>query len=287
MTISFDRLHRVEPSPEARRLLWHVLSVGVVARDEPERHEAHDKPGAFLFWVVSGRGTLQFKSGSFSVRTGPRCWLLDLRHPRTYVPEPGRKLVTSGLRFAGPGVEAWLDLLGRESEFVFTQPGDLAGIRRAQRQIIELVTRRPRAYEWQVHTLVTQVLGLLLRVRGVLSEPARPMPRPVARTLDAVAANPARNWRARELADRAGVSYSGLRSIFKQVQGETLKQFLQRIRLEQARLRLCDPRLAIKDVARELDFSSEHYFSHFFRSATGMSPSQFRLMAKVPPIRDA
>ena len=113
------------------------------------------------------------------------------------------------------------------------------------------------------------------------------MPRPVARTLDAVAANPARNWRARELADRAGVSYSGLRSIFKQVQGETLKQFLQRIRLEQARLRLCDPRLAIKDVARELDFSSEHYFSHFFRSATGMSPSQFRLMAKVPPIRDA
>jgi len=72
MAISFDRLHLVEPSPEARRLLWHVLSVGIVARDEPEHHEAHDKPGAFLFRVASGRGTLQFKSGSFPLRTGPR-----------------------------------------------------------------------------------------------------------------------------------------------------------------------------------------------------------------------
>jgi hypothetical protein len=100
MAISFDRLHLVEPSPEARRLLWHVLSVGVVSRDEPERHEAHDKPGAFLFWMVSGQGTLKFKNGSFPLRTGPRCWLLDLRHPRVYVPAPGRKLVTNGLRYA-------------------------------------------------------------------------------------------------------------------------------------------------------------------------------------------
>jgi AraC-like DNA-binding protein len=280
MAISFDRLHLVEPSPEARRLLWHVLSAGVVTRDEPERHEAHDKPGAFLFWVVSGQGTLQFKSGSFPLRVGPRCWLLDLRHPRVYVPAPGRKLVTNGLRFAGPGVEAWLELLGCESEFVFASPRDLAAIRRAQRHIIELATGRSRAYEWHVHMLVTQVLGLLLRVRRVLSEPTRPLPRPVARTLDAVAADPARDWKARELAGLAGISYSNLRALFKQVQGETLKTFLQRTRLEQARLRLCDPRLSIKDVARELDFSSEHYFSHFFRAATGMSPSQFRLMAK-------
>jgi len=280
MAISFDRLHLVEPSPEARRLLWHVLSAGVVTRDEPERHEAHDKPGAFLFWVVSGQGTLQFKSGSFPLRPGPRCWLLDLRQPRTYVPTPGRKLVTNGLRFAGPGVEAWLELLGCESEFVFASPRDLAAIRRAQRHVIELATSRSHAHEWHIHLLVTQVLGLLLQVRGVLSEPARSLPRPVARTLDAVAADPARNWKARELVDRAGVSYSSLRMLFKQAQGETLKAFLQRTRLEQARLRLCDPRLTIKDVARELDFSSEHYFSHFFRAATGMSPSQYRLMGK-------
>ena len=281
MAISFDRLHQVEPSPEARRLLWHVLSVGVVTRDEPERREAHDKPGAFLFWVSSGKGTLEVGERSFQLRPGPRCWLLDLRQPRNYIPAPGRKLVTNGLRLAGPGVEAWLELLGAGSEFVFPQPGDLASIRRAQRHIIELVTRRPRAFEWRVHMLVTQTLGLLLGVRRVLSEPAQPAPPAVARVVDAVSANPARKWQARELARVARISYSGLRAQFKQAEGETLREFLHRTRLEQARLRLGDPQLACKDVARQLDFSSEHEFSHFFRRATGISPSQFRLRAKT------
>jgi AraC-like DNA-binding protein len=180
-------------------------------------------------------------------------------------------------------VEAWLELLGAGSEFGFAQPGDLGSIRRAQRHILELVTRRPRAYEWRVHMLVTQALGVLLGVRRVLSQPAKPMPPAVARVLDAVGANPARKWQARELARVARISYSGLRAQFKQAEGETLREFLHRIRLEQARLRLGDPQLACKDVARQLDFSSEHEFSHFFRRATGISPSQFRLMAKTRP----
>lgn len=283
MAISFDRLHTVEPSPEARRVLWHVLSVGAVSRDEPERHDAHDKPGAFLFWVASGRGTLEFKGGSFSLRPGSRAWLLDLRHPRTYVPAPGSRLVTYGLRFSGPGVEAWLDLLGSESEFVFPRREDGASIRRAQRQILDLVKSRPRAYEWQVHTLVTGILGILLQARGLPVEPAKRVPPAVTRVVNAVSADPARAWRARELAEVARISYSGLRALFKEVQGETLKEFLKRIRLEQARLRLCDPRLSIKEVARELNFSSQYYFSHFFRKATGMSPTRFRLLSRLRP----
>ncbi|MCX6897878.1 MAG: hypothetical protein NT105_04185 [Verrucomicrobia bacterium] len=56
MPISFVQLHQVEPSPAARRLLWHVLSIGCVWRDEPEAHPALDKAGVFLCRVVSCRG---------------------------------------------------------------------------------------------------------------------------------------------------------------------------------------------------------------------------------------
>lgn len=281
MAISFARLHHVEPSPEARRLLWHVLSAGVVTRDEPERREGFDKPGAFLFWISSGRGTLEVGGRSFQLRPGPRCWLLDLRQARNYLPAPGRKLVSNGLRFAGPGVESWLELLEAPAQFAFARQADFASIRRAQRQIRELVTRRPRAYEWQAHLLVTHVLGLLLDQRGLLAGPAKPVPASVARVLAGVGANPERQWRARELARVAGVSGSGLRNQFKRAQGETLRAFLVRVRLEQARLRLGDPRLTCKEVARQLNFSSEHQFSHFFRRAAGISPSQFRLMNRV------
>lgn len=278
MAISFERLRLAEPSPEARRLLWHVLSVGVVTRDEPERHGGHDKPGAFLFWISSGRGTLEVGGQSLRVRPGRRCWLLDLQQPRNYVPVPGHKLVSNGLRFAGPGVESWLKLLGAPTEFVFAQAADLAALRRAQRHILDLVTRRPRAYEWQVHMLLTQILGLLLGARRLLTEPARPAPAAVTRVVNTVRADPTRRWRADELARVAGISYSGLRAQFKQTEGETLREFLRRTRLEQARLRLGDPQLTCKDVARQLDFSSEYEFSHFLRRTTGISPSQFRRM---------
>jgi hypothetical protein len=54
MSISFSQLHFADPSLPARRLFWHVLSIGHVCRDEPERHAGLDKAGLFLFRVVSG-----------------------------------------------------------------------------------------------------------------------------------------------------------------------------------------------------------------------------------------
>jgi AraC-like DNA-binding protein len=274
MAVLFDRLKQVEPSPDARRLLWHVLSVGTVSRDEPERREAHDKPGAFLFWVHSGRGTLHYRGASWRLARGSRCWLLDLRHPRQYVPARGCKLVTSGMRFAGPGVESWLDALGRDNEFVIARRMDMFAIQRTQQHILELVTRRPRGYEWHVHLLVTHILGVLLKLRAVLAESRPPIPRAVARVVNAVRANPLRKWQVSEVARLSGISYSGLRTKFKEAEGETLANFLRGICLEQARLLLSDPGVSCKQVAERLDFSSEHEFSHFFHRVTGMRPTQ-------------
>ena len=89
-------------------------------------------------------------------------------------------------------------------------------------------------------------------------------------------AEPARDWRARELAGVAGVSDSRLRDHFQSARGETLHEFLQRTRLDLARRLLGDQHLAIKEVAQRLDFSSEFHFSRFFRRGAGMSPTQFR-----------
>lgn len=277
MAICFDQLRIAEPSPMARRLLWHVLSIGRVWRDEPETHAAMDKPGIFLFWVVSGRGRLQVSHETWELAPGPRCWLADMSTPRTYLPAAGSRLVTAGLRFSGPGLEVWCEALGGGGEFAFDSLAELARLRRAQSQLIRLVTRRPASYEWRAHEILTQTVGNLLAVRKVFVLPSDSNPpEPVVRVLDAVLADPARAWRAAELADVACVSYSGLRAMFRAAQQESLSDFLQRTRLDQARLLLADDRLAVKEVARRLNFSNEFYFSQWFRRQTGMSPTRFR-----------
>jgi len=112
--------------------------------------------------------------------------------------------------------------------------------------------------------------------RNLLDSPQAELPVPVVRVLNAISANPLRDWKAKELAMVGKVSYSGLRAAFKKSGHGTVHEHIQRARLDQARLLLADKRLSVKDVAGQLSFSSEFYFSHFFRHHTGMSPTDFR-----------
>lgn len=259
----------------ARRLWWHVLSIGRAWRDERELHEAGDKSGLFLFWVISGSGAFESGRERWSLAKGPRCWLVDMARSRTYLPAKSRRLVTTGLRFSGPGLDAWRELL-KPGEVTFAFPSGMSAITSLHSKLVRIVKRRPAGYEWQVHEMLTRLIGHLLGARQALPIYTPAPALPVARVLEAVLKNPSRAWRAAELADIGGVSYSGLRSLFRATQQESLSDFLQRTRLDQARLLLADDRLAIKEVARRLAFSSEFYFSQWFRRQTRRSPSSFR-----------
>ncbi|MFO1487949.1 MAG: AraC family transcriptional regulator [Verrucomicrobiota bacterium] len=270
-----ENLIFAEPSPIARRLLWHLFSIGSRRLTDPDRHESFEKPGAHLFWVQSGEGELEHETGRFALRPGKKVWLVDMVKPRTYVPTPKRHLTISGFRFGGPALEFWHEeIRGNEnSEFVLD---DFGFVRQTQNELLRLVRRKPTGWEWQVHVVITNMLGKLLMSRNLLTSPHSELPGPVVRVLNAIAANPLRDWKAKELATVGKVSYSGLRALFQKSGQGTVHEHIQRARLDQARLLLADRRLSIKDVATQLNFSSEFYFSQFFRHRSGMSPTQFR-----------
>src|SRR5215831_9782433 len=272
---SSENLIFVEPSPIARRLLWHVFSIGSRRIHQPDHHESFEKPGAHLFWVQSGEGELEHVSGRFALKRGRKVWLVDMRKPRTYIPGPRRHLTIAGFRFGGPGLEFWHEeIRGDEnSEFVVD---DFGFVKRTQSELLRLVRRRPTGWEWQIHVVITNMLGKLLMSRNLLVSPHAELPAPVVRVLNAISANPLRDWKAKELATVGKVSYSGLRALFQQAGQGTVHEHIQRARLDQARFLLADKRLSIKDVAAQLNFSSEFYFSHFFRHHTGMTPTEFR-----------
>lgn len=275
MANSFAHLHLLEPSQRARRLFWHLLSIGSVTLDEADTHQGMDKPGAHLFWVQSGQGRLQVPEAGYALKSGPCCWLVDMKKDRTYVPDPGKRLTNMGLRFRGPELEAWREELGEGHEFPLARE-DFEAVRKATQRLVLLARKRPEGFEWEIHVQITQILGRLLKSRQLFTAPHVDLPKPLARAISLVMADPARDWRVPELADAAGASRSGLQRMFKEFQQESVHEFLQRTRLDQARQLLCDERLAIKEVSARLSFSSEFYFSRFFRKRTGMSPRQFR-----------
>jgi len=274
-----DRLTFVDPSPIARRLLWHLFSIGSRRIAEADKHESFEKPGAHLFWVQSGEGELEHKSGRFALQTGKKVWLVDMARPRSYFPAPGRHLTIAGFRFGGPGLEFWHEEMRGDANTEFTID-DFDFVKQTQSELLRLVRRQPVGWEWQVHVAITNILGKLLMQRGLLVSPQVDLPEPVVRVLNAIAGNPLRDWKAKELAVVGHVSYSGLRSLFAKSGQGTIHQHIQRARLDRARLLLADRRLSVKDVSAQLNFSSEFYFSHFFRHHTGLSPTEFRLHLK-------
>jgi AraC-like DNA-binding protein len=275
-----DKLVFVEPSPVARRLLWHLFSIGSRKIINPDPHESFEKPGAHLFWVQSGEGELEHETGRFALKRGRKVWLVDMSKPRAYIPAKGRHLTITGFRFGGPGLEFWHEEIkgNRNSEF---NVEDFPFVLRMQNELLRLVRRRPAGWEWQVHVMITNMLGKLLMLRNLLVSPHAELPPAVVRVMNAIASNPLRDWKARELAAIGRISYSGLRALFSRSGQGTIHEHIQRARLDQARLLLADKRLSVKDVAAQLSFSSEFYFSHFFRHQTGMSPTKFRQNLKT------
>ncbi|MEY4917826.1 MAG: hypothetical protein RL616_1739 [Verrucomicrobiota bacterium] len=272
---STDNLTFVDPSTVARRLLWHLFSIGSRRVTQEDRHERFEKPGAHLFWVQSGEGELEYKATKYELKRGKKVWLVDMSRPRTYLPAPGKHLTIVGFRFGGPGLEFWHEAIRVEENPEFTLD-DARFPATLQSELLRLVRRKPTGWEWQVHLRITELLGMLLMTRNLLDSPHAELPEPVVRVLNAISANPSRDWKAKELAVVGKVSYSGLRAAFQKSGQGTVHEHIQRARLDQARLLLADKRLSIKDVSGQLNFSSEFYFSHFFRHHTGMTPTDFR-----------
>ena len=80
------------------------------------------------------------------------------------------------------------------------------------------------------------------------------------------------------LADRFGLTPEYLCTLFKAATGETVMQYLRRIRIHQAKIRLMDsPDARLQEIAEACGFHSVSYFGKVFREATGFTPQGYRL----------
>ncbi len=78
------------------------------------------------------------------------------------------------------------------------------------------------------------------------------------------------------IADHSGLSRTYLSHLFKEVTGQNLNEYVTRLRVEQAKRLLLDPRLKSYEVASRVGYPDASYFSTIFRKHAGLSPSEYR-----------
>lgn len=72
-------------------------------------------------------------------------------------------------------------------------------------------------------------------------------------------------------------SATNLKTIFKSVTGKGVMEYYRMLKIEAAKTMLREGNGNITQIADELGYASVHYFSRYFKQATGMTPSEYTL----------
>ncbi|MDR1789236.1 MAG: AraC family transcriptional regulator [Opitutaceae bacterium] len=227
--------------------------------------EAHDFGTGCVFIVKPGE--LHGGDGG-AIQPCEHYWL------RLRLPEPGAALPS-----LSPAQTA--DLAGR---FAALRPRTFQASPRAGEffQRLHEEHRAPRSPETELmaRSLLHALLVTILR-DGEARDRARRAPAPLTWQVRRAKEWLDANYREQELrVDRLsrsfGRSATALRSRFKLETGYTPHEYVQSLRIGEARRALLETDRGVTDIAHALGFSSSQYFATVFRRRTGMTPSEFR-----------
>ncbi|WP_438434287.1 response regulator [Gorillibacterium sp. sgz500922] len=84
------------------------------------------------------------------------------------------------------------------------------------------------------------------------------------------------NLTAAEIAAGVYLSPTYVSLLFKQETGETLFEYLTKVRIERAKELLLDPQTKFYEVSEAVGYSDPSHFSKVFKKMTGLTPSAFR-----------
>lgn len=87
--------------------------------------------------------------------------------------------------------------------------------------------------------------------------------------------NVERNLTVEDIAAEMFESTSNLKRIFHKYTNMGIMRYYNNLRTDYA-IRLLDEGKSMRQIAAAMNFSSQNYFSYFFKKATGKSPSEYR-----------
>jgi len=80
-----------------------------------------------------------------------------------------------------------------------------------------------------------------------------------------------------DVADAVGLSYSHVRRIFKEEMGVNITDYINDMRIKEAKLLLLDKQLSVKSIAEMIGYNSDQSFERYFKKIMGITPTEFRV----------
>lgn len=85
---------------------------------------------------------------------------------------------------------------------------------------------------------------------------------------------------AKDVADRLHTGYSGFRKAFKEFTGTSPAQYMQELKLNEAKRLLTTTSRPVKEISYSLKYENPEYFSIFFKRRTSKTPLEYRNLGR-------
>lgn len=102
----------------------------------------------------------------------------------------------------------------------------------------------------------------------------------IDKIIDFIQKNYKNNIGIMDIADYLGLSYSYVRKIFKDKTGKSIVDYINSLRIKEAKKLLINTDLCIKDLAQLVGYNNDQTFSRIFKKLEGVTPGEYRVKAR-------
>ena len=263
------------PADWQRNLFYSVIRAGHLQAARDHRIERETYPGHEMIYCLRGQGWVRIAGRKHAVSSGQLLWV-NCHHAHAYGAHVGEPWEVYWLRAEGRSLDRLAQMLQVRNEPV------LDGIERAQispcfeRIFARMQSTKPGDAA-SCDASVAEIIALVFEARPSLLDAASPdLPQAVLKAIEQMRLYYHKPTRVAELSGMVGMSESHFSRMFKAAMGTSPIDWLRRERINQAKRRLIESDDAIKEVAQQVGYSDQFFFSKDFKKMTSLTPTQFR-----------
>lgn len=264
------------PADWQRDLFYSVVRAGHLKAGPDHRIQRETYPGHELILCLSGRGWVQIAGKRHEVGPEELLWV-NCHHPYAYGAISKDPWELYWIRIEGRPLDRVANLLEIRSHPVIKSFSARAAIVEFERVFRHMAGNRPSDAAL-VNAAITAIIAFAFEARLADADDLRPeLPLPVQKSLEKMRLYFHSPIRVSDLAVLSGMSESHFSRLFKACIGTSPIDWLRRERINQAKHRLIESEDPIKEIARQVGYSDQFFFSKDFKKMTKLTPTQFRL----------
>lgn len=269
------------PADWQRDLFYSVVRGGHLRAGYEHRIQRETYPGHEFILCLAGQGWVQVAGKRHLVGPDELLWV-NCHHPHAYGASSKQPWELYWIRVEGRPLDRVASLLEIRSQPVIRNFNTRAASLEFERIFHHMTGTRPSEAAL-VNAAVTAIIALAFEARLSDTDEIRPeLPMPVQKALEKMRLYFHTAIRVSDLAALSGMSESHFSRLFKSCIGTSPIDWLRRERINQAKHRLIESEDPVKEIARQVGYSDQFFFSKDFKKMTLLTPTQFRIQERQP-----